>query len=85
MDAQKEGLSPGIDKTETGVTDEANAEATMKKKEGAEGLSVAPIEKLVMRMKSMLRKKTTTGDKKSNKRGRYAELDRMETVHWTDL
>jgi hypothetical protein len=85
MDVQKEGLSPRIDKTEMGVTDEANAEATVKKKEGAEGLSVAPLEKLVMKMKSMLRKKTTTGDKKSNKRGRYEELDRMETVHWTDL
>jgi hypothetical protein len=85
MDAQKEGLSPRIDKTETGVMDEADAEATRMKKEGAEGLSVAPLEKLVMKMMSMLRKKTITGDKKSNKRGRYAELDRMETVHWTDL
>lgn len=46
-----------------------------------------PLEKLATRMKSILKRKTTTASKRKprKKKLEYEDLDRMEDVHWTEM
>ncbi|KAJ4292623.1 hypothetical protein N0V90_009286 [Kalmusia sp. IMI 367209] len=43
-----------------------------------------PLGKLASRMKSLLRRRSN-GEKKEKRARNYYELDRVETVHWTEL
>lgn len=47
---------------------------------------VATLDKLASKMKSLMRRKTAS-EKKSEKKKKkeYADLDRMEDVHWTEM
>jgi hypothetical protein len=61
---------------------EAKADEECKQDEDA---AHAPLGTLVTRMKSMLRRKTVSEKKIEKKRRRYENLERMDTMHWTEM
>ena len=55
-----------------------------KKDEEEQPAQSDPLGKLTSRMKSLLKRKNP-GEKKEKRKRNYYELDRVETVHWTEL
>lgn len=68
---QKENHAPAEDEREKKAEDEQAAQSD-------------PLGKLTSRVKSFLKRKNT-GEKKEKRQRNYYELDRVETVHWTEL
>ena len=71
-DVQKENQPP---------TEETDEERRAREEQAAH----APLGTLVTRMKSMLRRKTANEKKSEKKRRRYQDLERMDTMHWTEM
>jgi hypothetical protein len=46
---------------------------------------VAALDKLASKMKSLMRRKTSSEKKGEKKKKEYEDLDRMEDVHWTEM
>ena len=60
-----------------------NADPEVKSQAGSS--HSAPLGKLATKMKTILRRKTVSKEKPEKKRRGYADLERMETVHWTEM
>ncbi|KAF2677074.1 hypothetical protein K458DRAFT_396334 [Lentithecium fluviatile CBS 122367] len=81
-------VTPELATEDTAATKEVEEDVEAEKKaEEEQKTQAAPRrERLTARMKSLLRRRTENNNKKkAEKKKAYIELDRVETVHWTEL
>jgi pyruvate dehydrogenase phosphatase len=77
-----------VSQKENLVARESNHNATEMNKTPEEQTSVtspAPFGKLASKMKFMLRRRSTENKKKPKKEKEQIEVDRIESVHWTEM
>ncbi|KAF2205309.1 hypothetical protein GQ43DRAFT_437125 [Delitschia confertaspora ATCC 74209] len=83
--SEKEKKKEIVDPSETDLETTAARSDAPTQEDDAPTNPTAPLGKLALRMKSMLRRKTVSEKKNESRRRVKEDLDRMEEVHWTEM